>query len=119
MNNVISDNITNSFEAMCKFSEAYAKRTGTFFCVDISVTAVVIEGLAKNKDQYGAPLCPCRHYDNKVKEVANTYWNCPCVPMRERRECHCMLFLPSQSEFASNNKNIDMNVLVQSLESIN
>ncbi|HEY9649376.1 MAG TPA: ferredoxin-thioredoxin reductase catalytic domain-containing protein, partial [Coleofasciculaceae cyanobacterium] len=36
-----------SLEAMKNFSETYAKRTGTFFCVDPSVTAVVIEGLAK------------------------------------------------------------------------
>lgn len=119
MNNAISNDITNSFESMRKFSEAYAKRTGTFFCKDISVTAVVIEGLAKHKDQYGAPLCPCRHYDNKVKEVANAYWNCPCVPMRERRECHCMLFLSSENEFAGNDQTIGMDPLLKSLESVN
>lgn len=120
MNKVSSfNNVANNFEAMRKFSEAYAKRTGTFFCVDISVTAVVIEGLAKHKNQYGAPLCPCRHYDDKPKEVANTYWNCPCVPMRERRECHCMLFLPSESEFAGNNQTIDMKLLLKSVESLN
>nr|YP_009398620.1 ferredoxin thioreductase subunit b [Kuetzingia canaliculata]ARW67806.1 ferredoxin thioreductase subunit b [Kuetzingia canaliculata] len=106
------NNIPENFQAMYKFSEAYAKRTGTFFCADLSVTAVVIEGLAKHKDNYGAPLCPCRHYDDKAKEVANTYWNCPCVPMRERRECHCMLFLPNDSEFAGNHQDLDMGVLL-------
>nr|YP_009392200.1 ferredoxin thioreductase subunit b [Osmundaria fimbriata]ARW60762.1 ferredoxin thioreductase subunit b [Osmundaria fimbriata] len=113
----MSNNIPENFEAMCKFSEAYAKRTGTFFCSDISVTAVVVEGLAKHKDQYGAPLCPCRHYDDKAKEVANTYWNCPCVPMRERRECHCMLFLPSGSDFAGNNQDLDMHILLDLIKS--
>nr|YP_009402647.1 ferredoxin thioreductase subunit beta [Compsopogon caeruleus]ARX96005.1 ferredoxin thioreductase subunit beta [Compsopogon caeruleus] len=95
-----SINSMNSIEAMRKFSETYAKRTGTFFCNDLSVTAIVIEGLAKHKDQYGSPLCPCRHYDNKVDEVSATYWNCPCVPMRERKECHCMLFLSPDNEFS-------------------
>lgn len=91
----------NSLEAMRKFAEVYAKRTGTFFCIDSSVTAVVIEGLANHKDKYGSPLCPCRHYENKVLEVQSSYWNCPCVPMRERKECHCMLFLQPSNEFAS------------------
>jgi len=59
---------SDSLEAMRRFSETYAKRTGTFFCVDTSVTAVVIEGLAKHKDEYGSPLCPCRHYENKEIE---------------------------------------------------
>lgn len=27
------------------------------------------------------------------------YWNCPCVPMRERKECHCMLFLTPENPF--------------------
>nr|QCI08582.1 ferredoxin thioreductase subunit b [Spermothamnion repens] len=112
MNDIVSQKVPDSFEAMYKFSEAYAKRTGTFFCTDLSVTAVVIEGLAKHKDTYGAPLCPCRHYEDKVKEVAHTYWNCPCVPMRERQECHCMLFLNKESDFAGDLQNIDTQVLL-------
>nr|YP_009395105.1 ferredoxin thioreductase subunit b [Bryothamnion seaforthii]ARW63873.1 ferredoxin thioreductase subunit b [Bryothamnion seaforthii] len=108
--------IPESLEAMRKFSEAYAKRTGTFFCTDRTVTAVVIEGLAKHKDEYGAPLCPCRHYDDKMKEVANTYWNCPCVPMRERKECHCMLFLTSDNEFAGKHQVIDNDLLLSSIK---
>jgi hypothetical protein len=60
-------------------------RSGTYFCVDKSVTAVVIAGLAEHKDTLGAPLCPCRHYDDKEAEAAQGFWNCPCVPMRERK----------------------------------
>ena len=97
---------SSNLEAMRKFAEIYAKRTNTFFCVDDSVTAIVIEGLAKHKDEYGAPLCPCRHYENKQAEVDSAYWNCPCVPMRERKDCHCMLFLTSNNEFASSNQSI-------------
>nr|YP_010196095.1 ferredoxin thioreductase subunit b [Gracilaria caudata]UAD83492.1 ferredoxin thioreductase subunit b [Gracilaria caudata] len=106
---------SKSLEAMRKFSEAYAKRTGTFFCSDISVTAVVIEGLARHKDSYGSPLCPCRHYEDKSKEVLSSYWNCPCVPMRERKECHCMLFLSPDNEFAGNNQEINNNILLDYL----
>ncbi|MEL7036144.1 MAG: ferredoxin thioredoxin reductase catalytic beta subunit [Cyanobacteria bacterium J06592_8] len=97
-----------SLEAMKKFSEQYAKRTGTYFCVDPSVTAVVIEGLAKHKDDLGAPLCPCRHYEDKEAEVKSTFWNCPCVPMRERKECHCMLFLTPDNDFAGEKQDIAM-----------
>jgi ferredoxin-thioredoxin reductase catalytic chain len=95
-----------SLEAMRHFSEQYAKRTGTYFCIDPGVTAVVIEGLAKHKDELGAPLCPCRHYEDKEAEVAAAYWNCPCVPMRERKECHCMLFLTADNDFAGDQQEI-------------
>jgi ferredoxin-thioredoxin reductase catalytic chain len=95
-----------SLEAMRKFSETYAQRTGTYFCADLGTTAVVIEGLAAHKDEYGSPLCPCRFYEDKKAEVAAAYWNCPCVPMRERKECHCMLFLMPDNPFAGNQQEI-------------
>jgi ferredoxin-thioredoxin reductase catalytic chain len=95
-----------SLEAMRHFAETYAQRTDTYFCVDLGVTAVVLEGLAKHKDELGAPLCPCRHYEDKVAEAAAAYWNCPCVPMRERKECHCMLFLTSDNDFAGDRQDI-------------
>nr|YP_010330435.1 ferredoxin-thioredoxin reductase beta subunit [Rhodella violacea]UNJ18151.1 ferredoxin-thioredoxin reductase beta subunit [Rhodella violacea] len=104
-----------SLDAMCRFSTTYAQRTNTFFCIDSSVTAVVIEGLARHKDTYGAPLCPCRHYDDKKLEVENAYWNCPCVPMRERKECHCMLFLTEDNEFASQNQDINIEAIVDQI----
>jgi ferredoxin-thioredoxin reductase catalytic chain len=108
-----------SLQAMKKFSETYAKRTHTFFCSDLTITAVVIEGLARHKDEYGAPLCPCRHYDNKSEEVSSTYWNCPCVPMRERKECHCMLFLTADSEFSSEQQEITSAILLSSINKEN
>ena len=100
-----------TLEAMKNFSETYAKRTGTYFCSELSVTAVVIEGLAKNKDELGAPLCPCRHYEDKEAEVKAAYWNCPCIPMRERKECHCMLFLTPDNDFAGPHQEIGMDQL--------
>lgn len=105
--------LPQSLEAMQKFSETYAQRTDTFFCSDLSITAVVIEGLARHKDEYGAPLCPCRHYDDKATEVAAAYWNCPCVPMRERKECHCMLFLTQDNAFSSTNRKIELDSIIK------
>ena len=97
-----------NLEAMRQFSETYAQRTGTYFCADLSITAVVIEGLAKHKEELGSPLCPCRHYEDKEAEVKSAFWNCPCVPMRERKECHCMLFLTPDNDFAGDQQKISM-----------
>nr|QUE29757.1 FtrB [Erythrotrichia carnea] len=105
--------LSTNLEAMRQFSEKYSKTTGTFFCSDLSVTSVVIEGLAKHKDEYGSPLCPCRHYEDKSAEVAAAYWNCPCVPMRERKECHCMLFLKPDNDFAGENQHISTETLMR------
>nr|YP_010835273.1 ferredoxin thioreductase subunit b [Cryptomonas gyropyrenoidosa]WFQ82948.1 ferredoxin thioreductase subunit b [Cryptomonas gyropyrenoidosa] len=115
MNKISLENL----QAMQKFSETYAKRTGTFFCSDLSITAVVIEGLAKHKDEYGSPLCPCRHYDDKAAEIALAYWNCPCVPMRERKECHCMLFLTPENEFSSKQQELSLEQILAYSNSIN
>ena len=94
-------------ESMRQFAESYAKSTNTFFCSDLEVTESVIQGLSNNKNEFGAPLCPCRYYDNKEEEISLAYWNCPCVPMRERKECHCMLFLTPDHEFASTKQSFE------------
>ena len=116
MNKKINDPSLQSLQAMQKFSETYAKRTNTFFCSDLTITSVVIEGLARHKDEYGSPLCPCRHYDNKEEEVSSAYWNCPCVQMRERKECHCMLFLTEDNEFSSTQQEIELDILVENIK---
>ena len=51
-----------------------------------------LQGLAEHKDSLGAPLCPCRHYDDKQAEAVQGFWNCPCVPMRERKVGCCPKF---------------------------
>jgi ferredoxin-thioredoxin reductase catalytic chain len=107
-----------NLEAMRQFAQKYAKQTGTYFCVDPSVTAVVIEGLAKHKDDLGAPLCPCRHYEDKHAEAHVAFWNCPCVPMRERKECHCMLFLTPDNDFAGEEQDIDIETIKSVRESM-
>ncbi|XP_024517598.1 ferredoxin-thioredoxin reductase catalytic chain, chloroplastic isoform X2 [Selaginella moellendorffii] len=102
----VTEPSSKSIENMRKFSEQYARRSGTYFCADKSVTSVVIKGLAEHKDTLGAPLCPCRHYDDKPAEASQGFWNCPCVPMRERKECHCMLFLTPENDFAGKDQTI-------------
>lgn len=93
-------------KAMTAFTNKYLQNTSTKLCVDKSVPAVVIKGLAEHKVNLGAPLCPCRFYDDKEKEAKDGYWNCPCVPMRERHECHCMLFLTDDNDFAGKEDDI-------------
>jgi len=99
---------SDSLEVIRKFAETYAQRTGTYFCSDPGVTAVVLEGLARHKDELGGALCPCRHYEDKEAEVAQAFWNCPCVPMRERKECHCMLFLTEDNPFRGETQTISI-----------
>ena len=113
-----TQNNDKTLVAMKNFAEKYAKNTGTYFCVDPSVTAVVIEGLARHKKELGAPLCPCRHYEDKEAEVKNSFWNCPCVPMRERNDCHCMLFLPSDNDFAGDKQDISYEELEKTRNSM-
>lgn len=69
---------------------------------------MVIQGLAEHKDTLGAPLCPCRHYDDKEAEAAQGFWNCPCVPMRERK-----VSLLQQQQHSSNNSDYCTIVLSQ------
>ncbi|KAJ3677463.1 hypothetical protein LUZ60_003187 [Juncus effusus] len=107
-----------SVEIMRKFSEQYARKSGTYFCVDKGVTAVVIKGLADHKDSLGAPLCPCRHYDDKKAEAGQGFWNCPCVPMRERKECHCMLFLTPDNDFAGKEQVITLDEIKEAASKI-
>lgn len=103
-------NLLALIEAMKTFAESYAKSTSTSFCIEEDITQSVIIGLAKNKLECGSPLCPCRCYIDKEEESSFSYWNCPCVPMRERKECHCMLFLDKENLYASGTQTININL---------
>ena len=102
-----------TLESMKNFAEQYAKRTDTYFCSNRGVTAAVIKGLAQHKQELGSPLCPCRHYEDKQAEVKKAYWNCPCVPMREEKKCHCLLFLTPDNPLAGNSQNISTKEIEQ------
>mmetsp|Transcript_14731 Transcript_14731/g.36022 ORF Transcript_14731/g.36022 Transcript_14731/m.36022 type:complete len:184 (-) Transcript_14731:4765-5316(-) len=102
-----------AMKAMTAFTNKYLKNTETTLCSDLSVPAVVVKGLAEHKVQLGAPLCPCRFYEDKEAEAKNGYWNCPCVPMRERHECHCMLFLTEDNAFAGDQTSITLDEVIE------
>jgi len=102
-----------TIQSMTKFSNQYAKISGTYFCTDLSVASVVVIGLAVHKETLGSPLCPCRHYEDKEREVKQGYWNCPCVPMRERNECHCMLFLEDSNPFCGDQQTLDLEDIIK------
>jgi ferredoxin-thioredoxin reductase catalytic chain len=96
--------IVKATKAMTAFTNKYLANTETTLCTELSIPAVVIKGLAEHKVDLGAPLCPCRFYEDKEKEVKDGYWNCPCVPMREEKKCHCMLFLTEDNAFAGDSQ---------------
>lgn len=98
--------------AMTAFSNRYLANTKTKYCSDLSVPAVVIKGLAEHKVTLGTPLCPCRYYEDKESEAKDGFWNCPCVPMRERNECHCMLFLTEDNAFVGDKTEITYDEVV-------
>uniref|UniRef100_A0A7S2HLL3 ferredoxin:thioredoxin reductase n=1 Tax=Helicotheca tamesis TaxID=374047 RepID=A0A7S2HLL3_9STRA len=104
--------VEKALKAMTAFSNKYIANTSTKYCSDLSIPAVVIKGLAEHKVTLGAPLCPCRYYSDKEKEAKDGFWNCPCVPMRERHECHCMLFLTEDNDFAGEETNLSYDQVV-------
>mmetsp|Transcript_22573 Transcript_22573/g.62817 ORF Transcript_22573/g.62817 Transcript_22573/m.62817 type:complete len:210 (-) Transcript_22573:2257-2886(-) len=105
--------IGKATKAMTAFTNTYLKNTNTTLCSEKSIAAVVIKGLAEHKVDLGAPLCPCRFYDDKEKEVKDGYWNCPCVPMREEKVCHCMLFLTEDNAFAGDCQKITVEEVIE------
>ncbi|KAF6170782.1 hypothetical protein GIB67_015734 [Kingdonia uniflora] len=49
------------------------------------------------------------HYNDKAAEASQGFWNCPCVPMRERKECHCMPILMPDNDFSGQEQIILIN----------
>ncbi|KAI8029065.1 hypothetical protein LOK49_LG01G03931 [Camellia lanceoleosa] len=64
-------------------------------------------------DKESLPLLS-RHYDDKTAEAGQGFWNCPCVPMRERKECHCMLFLTPDNDFVGKEQTISLEEIRES-----
>jgi ferredoxin-thioredoxin reductase catalytic subunit len=53
--------------------------------VDLEVAQVVVEGLQRNKDLWGASYCPC-----KLERVDKNI--CPCEELRTKKICHCGIY---------------------------
>lgn len=82
-----------SITRMQKFVQKYCEKSGTVTHPDTEVTDSVVRGLAKNQDDLGRPLCPCRFYPDKRAEVQHRTWICACDDMQIYKYCHCLLFV--------------------------
>jgi Ferredoxin thioredoxin reductase catalytic beta chain. len=50
----------------------------------------------------------CPYFD-----IAFIPYNISCVPMRERHECHCMLFLTEDNDFVGDKTNISYEEVIE------
>ena len=82
-----------SLNSVNKLVDKFTEKSGTYLHPDKEVTEVVKLGLAKNMDDLGKPLCPCRFYPDKKEEVTHLTWICPCADMQVYKYCHCLLFV--------------------------
>jgi ferredoxin-thioredoxin reductase catalytic chain len=85
-----------SLQRIRKFVEKYCAKSGSFTHPDKEVTESVVLGLAYHLDTLGKPLCPCRFYPDKKKEVKHRTWICACDDMQIYKYCHCLLFVNEQ-----------------------
>lgn len=84
----------SSITKINNYIQKYWKKTGTTGHPDKEITNAVVEGLAKNMDEVGRPLCPCNFYKDKKQEVATSRrWLCACDEMKIYKYCHCLLFV--------------------------
>jgi ferredoxin-thioredoxin reductase catalytic chain len=75
------------------FVAKYCEKSGTTTHPDPDTAQAVILGLARNVDQLGRPLCPCRFYPDRQEEVKHRTWICACDDMQIYKYCHCLLFV--------------------------
>jgi ferredoxin-thioredoxin reductase catalytic chain len=87
-----------SIDRIRKFVKAYCDKSGTATSPEEGVTESVVQGLAINLDELGRPLCPCRFYPDKKKEVQYRTWICACDDMQIYKYCHCLLFVTPQGQ---------------------
>ncbi len=87
-----------SLSRMRKLVEVFCKKSGTTTHPDKEVTELVVLGLARNVDDLGKPLCPCRFYPDKKEEVRHRTWICPCDDMQIYKYCHCLLFVDQEGQ---------------------
>ena len=84
---------------MRAYVEKYRVRSGTSAHPEASVTDGVIDGLARNIDEIGRPLCPCNFYPDREAEVKSSRrWLCACDEMKQFKYCHCLLFVTSEGK---------------------
>jgi ferredoxin-thioredoxin reductase catalytic chain len=65
-----------------KLVRIYTEKSSTATHLDATITNAVVQGLARNLDMLGLPLCPCRFYPNPAEEVQHRTWICACDDMQ-------------------------------------
>jgi len=85
-----------AIQRMRVFVDKYCEKSGTTVSPIEGVTEQVILGLAKNVDEIGRPLCPCRFYPDKNEEITHRTWICACDDMQIYKYCHCLLFVDKE-----------------------
>lgn len=88
----------DSIRRVEKLVRIYTEKSGTVTHPDQSITAAVVQGLARNLDALGRPLCPCRFYPNPVEEARHRTWICACDDMQIYKYCHCLLFVNTEGK---------------------
>ncbi len=81
-----------------KLVSIYTEKSGTTTHPDETVTASIVMGLARNLDELGRPLCPCRFYPDRVEESKHRTWICACDDMQIYKYCHCLLFVNEEGK---------------------
>lgn len=81
-----------------KLVSIYTQKSGTTTHPDPTITHLVIQGLARNLDKLGRPLCPCRFYPDVAEEARHRTWICACDDMQIYKYCHCLLFVNSDGQ---------------------
>jgi len=84
---------SESLSAVDRLIAGYTRKSGTAAQPDEALRDTVTFGLARNMDETGKPLCPCRHYPDKRDEAGHRTWICPCADMQVYKYCHCLLFV--------------------------
>ncbi len=77
-----------------RYAQQVARHRGWVVNPDESMTATLVEGLARQSSRFGRPYCPCRDVDGVE---ADRDVICPCVyaaaDINEHGQCYCALFL--------------------------
>jgi ferredoxin-thioredoxin reductase catalytic chain len=81
-----------------RFVKIFAEKSGTTTHPDPVVTNAVVQGLARNLDVLGRPLCPCRFYPDPTDEIRHRTWICACDDMQIYKYCHCLLFVNASGQ---------------------
>ena len=87
-----------SIEKMQRLVKIYTEKSGTTTHPDPAVTHSIVLGLARNLDELGRPLCPCRFYPDRAEEAKHRTWICACDDMQIYKYCHCLLFVNNEGQ---------------------